>query len=172
MKCRVQKKRPDAGNGGRAFAFAQPQWRKPMSDKLQRLLEQAKTKRRKRPGTILIDCPRPEDMPARVDVLIAAGNLTEAERPHCMFWPNSDPDHWDGTRYEWALMQAKNMTPEDVQRLLDKWMLKHEETTREEAQRLWNATIADARATVLAAANSGDDGSSKKRKGRFPVNRL
>jgi hypothetical protein len=36
-------------------------------------------------------------VPARVDVLIAAGNLTEAERPHCMFWPNSDLDHWDGT---------------------------------------------------------------------------
>jgi hypothetical protein len=37
---------------------------------------------------------------------------------------------------------------------------------------LWNALIVHARATVLAAANSGDDGSSKKRKARFPVNRL
>jgi hypothetical protein len=168
----VQKKRPDAGNGGRAFAFAQPQRRKPMSDKLQRLLEHAKAKRRKRPDTVLIKCPRPEDVPARVDVLIAAGTLTEAERPHCMFWPNSEPDHWDGTRYEWALMQEKNMTPEDVQGLLDQWMQKNKETTREEALRLWNETIEHARATVLAAANSGDDGSSKKRKGRFPVNRL
>jgi hypothetical protein len=135
-----------------------------MSDKLQRLLEKAKTKRRNRPDTILFDCPRPEDVPARVDVLIAAGNFTGADRPRCMFWPNSDPAHWDGTQCEWVLMQEKNMTPEDVQGLLDQWMLKHKETTREEALSLWNETIEHARATVLAAANSGDDGSSKSEK--------
>ena len=143
-----------------------------MPANLQRMLEKAKAIRRNRPDTILIDCPRPEDVPARVDILIAAGKFTEADRPRCMFWPNTDPNHWDGSRYEWVLMVEKNMTPEDIEGLLDKFMLTgFEDMTRDELQCLWNGMIEDARATVLAAANAGDP-SSKKRKPRFPVNRL
>jgi len=144
-----------------------------MSAKLQRMLEKAQAIRRNRPDTILIDCPRPEDVPARVDTLIAAGKFAEADRPRCMFWPNSHLDQWDGTEYEWALMIEKNMTPDDIQRLLDEFMLTDfKDMTRDELQCLWNGMIEDARATVLAAANSDDNGSVKKRKPRFPVNRL
>jgi IS5 family transposase len=110
----VQKKRPDAGNGGRAFAFGQPQRRKPMSDKLQRMLDKAKTRHAKETASdaILIDCDRPEDVPRRVDVLIAAGKLTEEERPRCVFWPLD----WTGTHDEWVLMMDRNTTPEDIRR--------------------------------------------------------
>jgi hypothetical protein len=85
-----------------------------MSDKLQRMLEKAKAKRgRKRASDpILIACERPEDVPRRVDVLIAAGKLTEADRACCVFWP----DDWDGTHDEWVLMMDRNTTPEDLQR--------------------------------------------------------
>ena len=85
-----------------------------MSEKLQRMLEKAKEIRaRKRASeTILIACDRPEDVPRRVDVLIAAGKLTEADRPRCVFWP----DDWDGTHDERVLMWDKNTTEEDRQR--------------------------------------------------------
>lgn len=85
-----------------------------MSDKLQRMLEKAKAKhaRKRASDAILIDCERPEDVPGRVDVLIAAGTLTEAERPRCVFWPHE----WNGTHDEWVLMMAKNTTPQDRQR--------------------------------------------------------
>src|SRR5690242_21060109 len=45
---------------------------RPMSDKVERMLDKAKAKRgRKRASEpILIACERPEDVPARVDVLI------------------------------------------------------------------------------------------------------
>ena len=135
-----------------------------MSDKLQRMLDKAKAKRRKRPSdAILIACDRPEDVPARVDVLIAAGTLTEADRPRCAFWPDSDLDHWDGTPDEWVLMQDKNMTPEDLERLRDKWGLRRgENTTPEDFQRRWDGLIEHARAGVLAAAAAGDRSSKKQ----------
>jgi hypothetical protein len=128
-----------------------------MSDRLQRLLDKARKRhaRKRAADAILIDCKRPEDVPARVDVLIAAGNVTEAERPRCVFWPNSDPDHWDGTQGEWVLMQHKNMTPEDLERLRDEWVLtRGENTTPEDFQRLWDGVVEDARAAVRAAAAS------------------
>jgi hypothetical protein len=129
-----------------------------MSDKLQRMLDKAKAKRRKRPSdAVLIACDRREDVPARVDVLIAAGKLTEDDRPRCAFWPNSGLDHWDGTRDEWVLMKDKNMTPDDLQRLRDEWVLRWgENTTPEDFQRRWDAAVAHARAAVLAAAASDD----------------
>jgi hypothetical protein len=82
-----------------------------MSDRLRRMLEKAKEiRRRKRASeTILIACDRPEDVPRRVDVLIAAGKITEAERARCVFWP----DDWDGTHDERVLMWDKNTTEED-----------------------------------------------------------
>ena len=85
-----------------------------MSEKLQRMLEKAKAKRghRRASETILIACERPEDVPRRVDVLIAAGKLIEADRAHCVFWP----DDWDGTPDERALMMDRNTTPEDLRR--------------------------------------------------------
>ena len=85
-----------------------------MSDKLQRMLEKAKAKRGRKPAsdTILIACERPEDVPRRVDVLIAAGKLTEADRARCVFWP----DDWEGTHDEWVLMMDRNTTPEDIRR--------------------------------------------------------
>ena len=47
-----------------------------MSDRLQRMLEKVRAKRDRRRAaeTILIACARPEDVPRRVDVLIAARN--------------------------------------------------------------------------------------------------
>ena len=95
-----------------------------MSDRLQRMLEKVKAKRDRRRAaeTILIACDRPEDVPARVDVLIAAGNLTEADRPRCVFWP---PDRKlpPGER---VLMELKNLTPEDRKReVYESWKLAH-----------------------------------------------
>jgi hypothetical protein len=106
-----------------------------MSDKLQRMLEKAKAKRERRRAseTILIACERPEDVPRRVDVLIAAGKLTEADRAHCVFWP---PD-WDGTHDERVLMWDRNTTPEDLRR---QWA--------ESAERAHAAAMAD---PILAA---------------------
>jgi len=85
-----------------------------MSDKLQRMLEKAKAmrERKRRSETILIACERPEDVPRRVDVLIAAGKLTKAERPRCVFWS----DDWDLTHDERVLMWDRNTTPEDRRR--------------------------------------------------------
>jgi hypothetical protein len=138
------------------------------------MLDKAKTRRAKPTASdaILIDCERPEDVPRRVDVLIAAGKVTEDERPRCVFWPNPDLDHWNGSPDEWTLMQDKNMTPEDLQSLWRAWVSTHDKNaTLEEVQDLWDGAVAHARAAVLAGANPGD-GSSKKRKSRFPVNRL
>jgi hypothetical protein len=121
-----------------------------MSDRLQRMLEKAKAKRgRKRASeTILIACERPEDVPRRVDVLIAAGQLTEAERARCFFWP----DDWHGTPGERVLMWDRNTTPEDRRR---QWA--------ESAKRAHAAAMAD---PILAAfyAKNGKD--------RFPVDSL
>ena len=85
-----------------------------MSDKLQRMLEKAKANhaRKRASETILIACDRPEDVPRRVDVLIAAGKLTEADRARCVFWP----DDWNGTHDERVLMWDRNTTPEDLRR--------------------------------------------------------
>ena len=106
-----------------------------MSEKLQRMLEKAKTKRgrSRASATILIACERPEDVPGRVDVLIAAGKLTEAARAHCIFWP----DDWNGTPDEWVLMMDRNTTPEDERR---QWA--------ESAERARTAALAD---PILAA---------------------
>jgi hypothetical protein len=106
-----------------------------MSDRLQRMLEKAKAKRGRRRASeaILIACERPEDVPRRVDVLIAAGKLTEAERARCVFWP----DDWDGTPAERVLMMHRNTTPEDLRR---QWA--------ESAERARAAALAD---PILAA---------------------
>jgi hypothetical protein len=131
----MAKQRPDAGNGSRAFAFAPTRKERPMSEKLQRMLERARAKRGRRRAseTILIACERPEDVRGRVDVLIAAGKLTEAARAHCMFWP----DDWNETPDEWVLMMDRNTTPEDLRR---QWA--------ESAERARAAALAD---PILAA---------------------
>ena len=121
-----------------------------MSDKLQRMLEKARAKRGRRRAseTILIACERPEDVPRRVDVLIAAGKLTEADRPRCVFWP----DDWNGTPAERVLMWDKNTTPEDLRR-----------EAVESAKRAHAAAMAD---PILAAFYA------KNGTGRFPVDSL
>ena len=121
-----------------------------MSDRQQRMLEKVKEKRRlKRASeTILIDCARPEDVPRRVDVLIAAGKLTEAERSRCVFWP----DDWNGTPAEWVLMMERNTTEEDLQR-----------QRAESAERSHAAAMKD---PILAAFYA------KNGPGRFPVDSL
>jgi hypothetical protein len=121
-----------------------------MSDKLERMLEKAKAKRgRKRASEpILIACERPEDVPARVDVLIAAGKLTEADRARCVFWP----DDWNGTPGEWVLMMDRNRTEEDRQR-----------ERVESAKRARAAAMED---PILAAHYA------KNGFGRFPVDSL
>jgi hypothetical protein len=136
MQIQCPEERPDAGNGGRAFALCATDQEKPMSERLQRMLEKARAKRGRRRAseTILIACERPEDVPRRVDVLIAAGKLTEADRARCVFWP----DDWDGTPDQWVLMMDKNMTPEDLRR-----------QRVESAERARAAALAD---PVLAAA--------------------
>ena len=57
-----------------------------MTQAIDRQLEKARAKHRKvhPPDAIFILCDAPEDLPLRVDVLIAAGNLTEADRPRCV----------------------------------------------------------------------------------------
>jgi hypothetical protein len=121
-----------------------------MTYRLQRMLEEAKAKRGRRRASqqILIACERPEDVPRRVDVLIAAGKLTEADRPRCVFWP----DDWNGTHDEWVLMMDKNLTPEDRRRQV-----------AEEARRARAAAMAD---PILAAHYA------KNGFGRFPVDSL
>jgi hypothetical protein len=159
----VEHKRPAPETAAGRLLLRNPKGESRMSDKLQRMLAKAKAKRRKRPSdAILIDCERPEDVPARVDVLIAAGTLTEADRTRCAFWPDPGRDRWDGTRDEWVLMAAKNMTPEDLERLRNQWVLERgENTTPEDFQHRWDELIEDARAAVLAAG-AADDGSAKK----------
>ena len=58
-----------------------------MSQAIARLLEKANAKHRKArpPDAILILCDRLEDVQKRVDVLIRAGKLAEADRPRCVF---------------------------------------------------------------------------------------
>ena len=58
-----------------------------MSQAIQRLIEKAMAQQHKTrpPDALLILCDRPEDLPRRVDVLIRAGKLTEADRPRCVF---------------------------------------------------------------------------------------
>jgi hypothetical protein len=121
-----------------------------MSDRLERMLDKAKAKRgRKRASDpILIACEDPEDVPRRVDLLIAAGKLGEADRARCVFWP----DDWDGTPDEWALMMDRNTTPDDLRR---QWA--------ESAKHALAAAMAD---PILAAFYA------KNGTGRFPVDSL
>jgi hypothetical protein len=121
-----------------------------MADRLERMLEKARAKRgRKRASDpILIACETPEDVPRRVDVLIAAGKLTEADRPRCVFWP----DDWNGTPGEWVLMFDRNTTEEDRRR-----------HAAESAKRARAAAMAD---PILAAHYA------KNGFGRFPVDSL
>jgi hypothetical protein len=58
-----------------------------MSETFARLLEKARAKREKArpPDAILILCDHPEQMQKRIDILVRAGTLTEAERPRCVF---------------------------------------------------------------------------------------
>jgi hypothetical protein len=76
------------------------------------MLDKAKARNgTKRPDDILILCDRPEDLQARIDVLVEDGKLTEADRPRCIFW--ADSDDWDGTHDGWVLMMDKNETDEE-----------------------------------------------------------
>jgi hypothetical protein len=122
----------------------------PMSHKLQRMLDKARTKlgRKLASEAILIACARPEDVPRRVDVLIAAGKITEAERSRCVFWP---PD-WKGTHDQRVLMWEKNLTPEDYQRERD-----------ESSKRAHAAVMADPILAAFCRKNGLD---------RFPVDDL
>jgi hypothetical protein len=91
-----------------------------MAQSLDRLLAKVKAKRGKSSPSdaILIICDKPEDVPGRVDVLIAAGKLTEADRPRCVFW---EADSWDGTHEQWCLMLSINDTPQDYWRRMDEY---------------------------------------------------
>jgi|SRR5689334_2485807 len=61
-----------------------------MSRHLERLLQKAKAARPQPPAlpgnALPIVTERPEIVPARIDCLIAAGKLTEADRPRCVYW--------------------------------------------------------------------------------------
>ena len=58
-----------------------------LSQAIERLVEKAVAQQHKaRPSDVIyILCGKPEDVPARVDVLIADGKLSEADRPRCVF---------------------------------------------------------------------------------------
>jgi hypothetical protein len=103
-----------------------------MSGKLQRIEKaEARLRRPKSEAPIMILCDRPEDVQRRIDVLIAVGNLTEADRPRCVFW--EDPGSLDGmTHDEWVLMMDKNETADD-------------------RRRQWEESAARARAEAIAA---------------------
>ena len=61
-----------------------------MSHHLKRLLQKAKAARPQPPAppgnALPIVSERPEIVPARVDCLVAAGKLAEADRPRCVYW--------------------------------------------------------------------------------------
>ena len=61
-----------------------------MSRHLERLLQKAKAQRPKLPvlptNALPIVTERSEIVPARVEALIAAGKLAEADRPRCVYW--------------------------------------------------------------------------------------
>lgn len=55
-----------------------------------------------------------EEMQPRIDVLIAAGNLTEADRPRCVFWQDVATEE---TRHEeWVRAMEIDETDEDRRR--------------------------------------------------------
>jgi hypothetical protein len=90
-----------------------------MSQAFARLLEKAKANHCKThpPDAIFILCDTPEDVPRRVDVLIAAGNLTEADRPRCVF---CDDEAIAAMTHEQTVdLLAINETAEDRRRFAD-----------------------------------------------------
>jgi hypothetical protein len=80
------KLRPDAVPSGRALCVCVPE-RRAMSQSFKRLLDKAKANHQKArpPDAILILCDHPEQMHKRIDILIRAGTLTEAQRPRCVY---------------------------------------------------------------------------------------
>jgi hypothetical protein len=89
-----------------------------MTQAIERQLTKARSKRRtSRPAdAILILCDRPEDVPRRVDVLIAAGNLAEADRPRCVF---CDDDTIAAMTHEQTVdLLDLNETAEDRRRII------------------------------------------------------
>jgi hypothetical protein len=90
-----------------------------MSQAFARLLEKARAKHGKThpADAIFILCDTPEDVPRRVDVLIAAGNLTEADRPRCVF---CDDDAIAAMTHEQIVdLLETNETAEDRRRFAD-----------------------------------------------------
>ena len=47
--------------------------------------------RRSPTNSLIMWCFHPRDMPAEIDRLIARGELTEADRPHCIHWTATFP---------------------------------------------------------------------------------
>jgi hypothetical protein len=91
-----------------------------MRRNLERLVEKAKAQRREEiaAATIPILCDTCEEVPARIDVLIADGKLSEADRPRCVFW--LDYAGLDAmTHDQWVLAMLRNRTDEEVRRAQD-----------------------------------------------------
>ncbi len=84
---------------------------------LERLLEKATQQHRKavRAASILILCETRDEVPGRIDVLIADGKLAEADRARCICWRDYE-DLSSMTYTDWVLVRCQNETEADLRR--------------------------------------------------------
>jgi hypothetical protein len=90
-----------------------------MSRNLERLLQKAKAARPQPPSlpanALPIVTERSEIVPARIDHLIAAGKLAEADRPRCVYWQDFLLGSGAMSAEQLALVQAqKEIAHENV----------------------------------------------------------
>ncbi len=91
-----------------------------MSRNLERLVQKAKAQHCKAvaAAALPIFSDTREEMPARIDVLIADGKLAAADRPRCVFWLDV-PGIDSMTHDQWVLAMAHNQTDAEIRRSRD-----------------------------------------------------
>lgn len=98
-----------------------------MSRNLERLLQKAKAQRPQPamlPSNALpIVADRPEIVPARIERLVAAAKLAEADRPRCVYWRDFLRGRVTMNAEQLALVKAqKEIANEDVPDVEAAWM--------------------------------------------------
>ena len=88
-----------------------------MGRNLERLVQKAQAQHRKAvaAATIPILCDTREEMPERIDVLIADGKLSAADRPRCVFWLDYAGLE-DMTHEQWVFAMLRNETDAEIRR--------------------------------------------------------